>query len=78
MTISFEVDDLVHIAELLRRNLHESDEMLEENPLDIEAAIDLEKSKSCLIKITLGSIKLEDKKVETTDAILFQGRPSLN
>jgi hypothetical protein len=74
LAIALDVDEMVHIASLLRVNLTDNARALEENPLDLEATIDLKKTRSCLIKITLSSLGRH----ETPDPIKFPGRPNLN
>lgn len=79
MDVVFEVDELVHIASLLRENLRSAHAKLEENPLDITATMELERSKSCLIKLTLTSLEsCGGPQIETTDTLLPEGRPHLN
>ena len=79
MNVVFEVDELVHIARLLRDNLRAAHAALEENPLDITATLELERSRSCLIKLTLTSIDSSGgPEIETPDVILPQSRSHLN
>lgn len=75
MGITLDVDEMVHIANLLRINHNDSNRALRENPLDIEATNDLKKSRSCLMKITLSAL---DDRDETPDAVYFPNRPGLN
>lgn len=78
MNVALEVEELIHIAELLRVNLHECQDALEANPVDITAKVALEKSKSCLVKITVSSMERQEPPNEKTNTIFLSGRPKLN
>ena len=75
--IGLDVDDLVHVADLMREDILACKEVLEENPLDIAAQVSMDKSKALLIKITIAAVEGEYVNPQPKPTI-FPQRSDLN
>ena len=75
MNIKLGTNDMVHICELLREDMHCCEAVLQKMPGHAEAADDLKRSRSILLKIaklSIQDIDLDD------DPIPMETRPELN
>ena len=78
MNIKLETDDMLHIVELLREDMLCSQQVLEDEPENLEAVHSLSMSKRVMLKVAAFA-SLNGKQNEVTDdPIYIQSRTGLN
>ena len=78
MNIKLETDDMLHIVELLREDMLCSQQVLEDEPENLEAVHSLSMSKRVMLKVAAFAILNGKHNEVTDDPIYIQSRTGLN